>query len=324
MPDESDNSDDFSGSEATANMAKTGAEALDAAKDAVVGIMDRAQGDSSDSAGGSDAGGGDTASGEDETKKDVEKGFEAASAAMEAVEHGSEVGHDVDHAVDEYSQGHGWGGTADSIDAGSAAEGHMADVLGSLGSMTDDRGLQDAAAVVRTAQQVSRVVGSVVREVGEIVDHVREHAAEESRRVEYEVYIDGYDQEWEVESVQMTETLSDTYEAVIHLHCDDADLDVVQRSPRPRRRRPRQAPRRLQPAPRRHHRSRGRRGITASPHARGDSHRARAGAAGAGTRHAHLSGQNRGRDRPGGARAGARALQPRGRRGPVDRHLRPP
>lgn len=208
MSDDHDESQ--SGSERTAEIAEGLEQATETLGQQVHQILTRDQ----DSSGGSDP--------EDHTAEDVEHAFDAVSQSAGAVQQAANVAHDVNQATDHFEEGDNWGGSADYIDAGSASAGHIADGLGSLGAMTGDRGLRDAAAVMRGVQAVSRFAGTVVRQIGDAV----EHGLEGSRHVEYELHVDGSSEEWHVHSVEITEALSEPYEAVIHAHCASRDVDI--------------------------------------------------------------------------------------------------
>lgn len=176
--------------------------------------------------GGGGAHGGDHAS-EDHTGEDVERAFESVGQAAGGVAQGATAWHETERAASAARRGDGWGGAAGGLSAAGGTAGHLGGALGALGEATNDEGFRDAARVARSVGAVANLAGSVARHIGDAVRSAEEAGAARSRHVEYELEVDGSEERWTVRAVEITEELSGTYEAVLRIRCEDADVDAV-------------------------------------------------------------------------------------------------
>lgn len=176
--------------------------------------------------GGGGAHGGDHAS-EDHTGEDVERAFESVGQAAGGVAQGAKAWHETERAASAARRGDGWGGAAGGLSAAGGTAGHLGGALGALGEATNDEGFRDAARVARSVGAVANLAGSVARHIGDAVRSAEEAGAARSRHVEYELEVDGSEEHWTVRAVEITEELSGTYEAVLRIRCEDADVDAV-------------------------------------------------------------------------------------------------
>ncbi|HJL15498.1 MAG TPA: type VI secretion system tip protein TssI/VgrG [Sandaracinaceae bacterium LLY-WYZ-13_1] len=161
---------------------------------------------------------------DDSTREDVESAFGTASDVAGAAEDGAKAWGQTEDAARAAREGDA-AGVFDGVtgDTGATA-GHVAENLGALGHVTGDEGVRDAARAAGIVQSAADFVGGVARQVEGLVERAEDAAHARSRRVDYEIHIEGGDG-WALRQLELTEALGEPYEMVLEVHSQDEDAD---------------------------------------------------------------------------------------------------